>query len=210
MIGLTGGIASGKSTVTNRLRELGAYVIDADEVSREVMRDPRVLETVRNEFGGGVFRADGSLDRAALARAAFASEEKTLRLELITHPAIIRSMTDEAREAEASGKYPLVFADAALLIESNLDRLCEGVWLVTADTETRIARAMERDGCSREDALLRISRQIPDEVKARYASVILTNDGTPGELIAKVDSAYEKEVSERLLRETGSDYEEDR
>ena len=194
MIGLTGGIASGKSTVTKRLRELGAFVIDADEIAREVMDDERILRKIKRAFGKGVFREDGSLDRRSLAEAAFASEEKTIRLELITHPEILMRLAQMQGDAERSGKHPIVFLDAPLLIESNFEHACEKVWLVTADEETRIARAMARSGMTREEVVLRMERQMPDNVKARYASVIIENDGSEEELLAKVDRAFEDEL----------------
>ena len=110
MIGLTGGIASGKSTAANRLRELGAFVADADIVSREVIEYPEVLERIRGEFGGGVFRADGSLDRRALAALAFSTAQGTAALNAAMHPAILKRLLEAAKNAEAEG-YPLVFAD---------------------------------------------------------------------------------------------------
>ena len=87
-----------------------------------------------------------------------------------------------------------MFVDAALLIEAGFDRLCDGVWLITANTETRINRIMERDGLTREQAELRIARQMPDEQKRAYASVVIENDGTLDELIEKTDAAYENEL----------------
>ena len=159
MIGLTGGIASGKSTVTARLRALGAFVADADEVSREVMTFPAVLGQVREAFGPGVFAPDGSLDRVELASRVFSSEKRTAALNAITHPVIREELIRQTCEAEALGVYPLVFTDAALLIESGFYTLCDRIWLVTARDDTRIRRVMERDGASYESARARISRR---------------------------------------------------
>jgi dephospho-CoA kinase len=192
MIGLTGGIASGKSTVTKRLRELGAFVADADIVSREAIDFPEARARIAEEFGADVYFEDGTLDRAALAAKAFASEESTERLNSILHPVIASRLAEMA--GEAASRYPLVFVDAALLIEAGFDRLCDGVWLITANTETRINRIMERDGLTREQAELRIARQMPDEQKRAYASVVIENDGTLDELIEKTDAAYENEL----------------
>lgn len=190
MIGLTGGIASGKSTVSKRLRELGALVFDADEVSRGIIAREDVLESIREAFGEGVFKADGSLDRAALAKAAFRSDEDAERLNGITHPAIMDEILKRASEADGSRP---VFVDAALLIESGFYRYCDSIWLITADKETRILRVMSRDGMSREEALDRIERQMSDEEKRIYCDTVIENDGSYNELIEKVDEAYEKE-----------------
>ena len=203
MIGLTGGIASGKSTVTARLRALGAFVADADEVSREVMTFPSVLGSVREAFGPGVFAPDGSLDRVALAERVFSSEKRTAALNAITHPVIREELIRQTCEAESLGVYPLVFVDAALLIESGFNLLCDKVWLVTAREDTRIRRVMERDGVSYESAKARISRQMPEEEKRAYADVIIENDSGLGELIEAVDRAFDAEV--RLARSAALD-----
>ena len=195
MIGLTGGIASGKSTVTSRLRALGAFVADADEVSRSITDEPEVLSALREAFGAGIFNEDGSLNRSACAQRVFSSRERTQMLNSITHPAIAKKLTELAEEAEASGEYTAAFVDAALLIESGFYTLCSGVWLVTADTGLRIRRVMERDGLSYEEAALRISRQMPDEEKARFATVVIENNGSLEELIEKVDAAFAAETA---------------
>ena len=188
MIGLTGGIASGKSTVTKALRELGAEVFDADMISREVISSHGVLERVRGEFGNGVFRADGSLDRAALAEIVFSSNENAARLDAITHPAIIKALLERSAGAEERGH--IAFVDAALLIESGFYRYCEEVWLVTADLETRVLRIMERDGLCREAAENRIARQMTDGEKLPFATVVLENNGSPEELKRRAAEAF--------------------
>ena len=212
MIGLTGGIASGKSTVTARLRELGAFVADADIVSREVIACPEVLCAIRAAFGDGVFLEDGELDRRALAASAFASDEGAALLNSITHPAIAGRLSELAAEAESEGKHRLVFVDAALLIEAGFHTLCEGVWLVTANEGTRIARIMERVGLSFELARDRIARQASDEEKRPYATVVIENDGTVEELLSAVDSAFYRELflkSAREFRDIMEAYEEE-
>ena len=190
MIGLTGGIASGKSTVTARLRALGAFVADADVVSREAVASKEVLTKLCEAFGDPVIAPDGSLDRAALAAAVFGSAEKTALLNAITHPAIAKMLLDTARGAESSGIYPLVFVDAALLIESGFYKNCDSVWLVTAEKQVRIRRVMARDGLSYEDAVKRIDRQMSDEEKRPFATTVIENDSTVSELIERVDEAF--------------------
>lgn len=197
MLGLTGGIASGKSTVSNRLRGLGAFIADADEIARGIVELPSVRGDILKQFGPSVFNAEGGLDRAALASKAFASAQAAARLNAITHPAIKERAIALAKAAENSGEYPLVFIDAPLLIESGLHEVCSGVWLVTADRELRIRRIIERDGLTREQAELRISRQMKDEAKALFATRTIFNNGTLDELISKVDAAFEEELSIR-------------
>lgn len=189
MIGLTGGIASGKSTVSARLKQLGACVIDADAISRQTILLPEVAAAVRREFGDAVYKK-GVLDRAALANAAFASEDGVRRLNQITHPAIMRETLYRARSAESGGGYPLVVIDAPLLIESGLHIYCSSVWLVTANADIRIKRIIERDGATEEQAMARIKSQLSDESKRCYADVIFENNGTPKQLIELVDSAF--------------------
>lgn len=209
MIGLTGGIASGKSTVTARLKALGAFVADADEVSREVISFPAVLEKIREAFGGGVFAPDGSLDRVELASRVFSSGKRAAALNGITHPVIREELLRVTGEAEASGLYPLVFVDAALLIESGFNELCERVWLVTAGTDTRIRRIMERDGATYEQACARISSQMPEDEKRAYADVVIENDSGLKELIEAVDAAFFAELKlGPVIDEIRNDYEE--
>lgn len=195
MIGLTGGIASGKSTVTSRLRALGAFVADADIVSREVMEQPEVLGALREAFGSRIFHPDGSLDRAACASVVFSSPERTKLMNGVTHPAIAARLRELARSAEQSGEHTLVFVDAALLIESGFHRICDKVWLITANTASRIRRIMDRDGLTYEEATARIARQMPDEEKLPFASTVIENDGSIEELIRKVDEAYAAELA---------------
>lgn len=197
MIGLTGGIASGKSTVAARLKRLGAFVADADDISRRVMELPGVLEKVRQCFGDEVFDSEGRLKRKALANIALATPQGTAALNAITHPAITEELLAEAHAAEAEGRYPLVVIDVPLLIETGMHQYCSSVWLVTANKETRIRRIIERDGVTRQEALLRMERQMSDEEKLAFATTVIDNDGTLEQLIVKVDEAFAAEVKNK-------------
>ena len=197
MIGLTGDIASGKSTAARRLRELGAFVADADLISREVIDEPEVLARLGEAFGPGIFGEDGTLCRRELAARAFDTPEGARALNAIMHPAIAKKLAELARAAESTGHYPLVFTDAALLIESGFNELCDGVWLITADHETRMKRIMERDGLTEDEAADRIARQMPDEETRAFASTVIENDGSVAELIEKVDEAFRIELALR-------------
>lgn len=194
MLGLTGGIAGGKSTVSKRLAELGAFIIDADLVSREVIESPAVLGELRRAFGEGIFGEDGRLIRRALAAEAFKTQQSAELLNRIMHPAIMSEIKSRRAYAEALGCYPLIVIDAALLIESGFHTECSGVWLIACDEETRIKRAAERDGVTLEEARQRVKRQMSDEQKALFATRVIHNDGTVEELMRKVDEAFAQEV----------------
>ncbi len=168
-----------------------------------------MLEKIRETFGGGVFAPDGSLDRVELASRVFSSEKRAAALNGITHPVIREELLRVTGEAEASGLYPLVFVDAALLIESGFNELCERVWLVTAGTDTRIRRIMERDGATYEQACARISSQMPEDEKRAYADVVIENDSGLKELIEAVDAAFFAELKlGPVIDEIRNDYEE--
>lgn len=173
IIGLTGGIASGKSLVASMLREKGARVICADEISRELTRKGMpALERIRETFGGEVFYADGSLNRKALGAVAFHSERERKRLEEILHPLII----DETfRRVESAGRegVSVIIVDAALLIESGLHKYVDKVWVVIASSQ--MERLIMRDGISPEDAAARINAQTTNEQRLKYADAVIDN-----------------------------------
>ncbi|MBR5713848.1 MAG: dephospho-CoA kinase, partial [Clostridia bacterium] len=136
-----------------------------------------------------------SLNRSELARVVFASPERVALLDSITHPAISKRLLELVVEAEESGKYPLIFVDAALLIESGFYKFCDKIWLVTSNTGMRVRRIVLRDGIDHKAALKRISSQMPDEQKLPYASLVIENNGTIDDLIASVDKAFNDELS---------------
>lgn len=192
LIGLTGSIGAGKSTVAARLKALGAYVIDADEVAREVSsRGSEGLREIVSAFGEGVLQADGALDRKKLAAIVFAEEEKRLALNAVLHPRILNAMRKRAAEVLAAKKNAIVVYDMPLLIETGEHARVDSVWLVTASDEARIARVMARDACTRDEARSRIAAQMPQEEKCAYAHEIIDNSGDLNALYARVDALYE-------------------
>ena len=191
MIGLTGGIASGKSTVASILRGMGAYVADADAIARRVMELPSVRNQIIDTFGVGVATEKG-IDRSALAKAAFATRTGTDMLNSITHPIILQELLHTTQAAKESGQYLAIFADAPLLIESGLAAYCSSIWLVIANTTTRIQRIIERDGATPELATQRIGLQFTDAMKLPYADVVIYNNGTYTELEAETRAAFYK------------------
>lgn len=185
IIGLTGGIASGKTLVSDYLKGLGYPVVDADLLSREVMAQPETLAAVRAAFGDGVFCADGSLDRAALARRVFSDAGARQRLDAITHPAIEKLA--QARFAEY-GEATLVFFVVPLLYESGMDALCDRVWLVHADAALREKRLMARDAIDADYARQKIAAQMSEEERLARGPRVLTNDGDSAHLYEQIQT----------------------
>ncbi len=191
-VGLTGGIASGKSAVSEILRELGAYVLDADQIARKATEPgtPGLTAIVR-QFGQEVLKADGSLNRKALGEIVFADAKKRKMLEEILHPQVLAELLDRAREIGRENPKAIVVFDVPLLIESGMQGIADMVWLVTAPEKTRIERIMRRDGVDRGEALLRIRAQMPQEEKIAYADVIIDNSRSKEVLYQTVSEKFE-------------------
>jgi dephospho-CoA kinase len=191
LVGLTGGIGSGKSTVAAMLAERGAVVLDADVLARQAIAPGtsghgRVVE----RFGSGVVGPEGSIDRAALADIVFSDREAREDLEEIVHPEVFRLMAAGAEEHR--GTDAVVVFDAPLIIEAGQAGLFDVVVLVTAPAEERIARLVEaRAGMSADLARQRIAAQLPDEEKVRHADLVIHNDGSLERLRAQVDTVWE-------------------
>lgn len=176
-VGLTGGIGSGKSTVARMLAAQGFTVVDADQIAREIMEPGSpVLAEVAREFGEELLLADGSLDRAELARRAFASEDATQRLNAITHPAIRAESARRLDAAEARGEAAAVY-DMPLLVDLGLHESMDLTVVVDVDPEERVRRLVASRGLDEADARARIARQIPDAKRNAAADVIIDNNG---------------------------------
>ncbi|WP_022880772.1 dephospho-CoA kinase [Gryllotalpicola ginsengisoli] len=193
IIALTGGIASGKSTVSARLAEHGAVVVDADRLAREVVEPGQpALARIADEFGAGVLRPDGSLDRAALGAVVFADDQARLKLNAITHPAVWRRATELFAAAEAADPDAIVVYDVPLLVEASGERPLrfDRVVVVNTRREERLRRLMEERGMSRADAEARLGAQATDAERLAVADVVLDNDGSKEELLAAVDELW--------------------
>jgi dephospho-CoA kinase len=178
LIGVTGGIATGKSTVDRLLAARGASVIDADELAREAVRPgERALAEVAARFGRDVLLPDGSLDRGRVGAIVFADPEARRDLERITHPRIAELMQERIAAALA-GPAPLVVVDIPLLFENAREAMFEGVLLVYAPPEVQVRRLRERNGLDEAAALQRLAAQLPiDEKRVRATWIIDNSDG---------------------------------
>lgn len=190
-IGLTGGIGSGKSTVSGRLAEHGAFIVDADKIAREIVEPGQPALAELDHAFDGVINPDGTLNRQELARQAFATKEKTEVLNNITHPRI-RARTQELfDQAEAQGE-PVVVYDMPLLIENGEAEKMDAVWVVDAPDGVRIQRLVDHRGLDEDDARRRISAQIDRETRLAAADTVLDNGGSVEELLAQVDKAWQE------------------
>lgn len=191
-VGLTGGIGSGKSSVAARLAGLGAVVIDADRIAREVV-EPGMpsLSAIRERFGPSVVSDDGILDRAGLGRIVFGDRAALRDLEAITHPAIW------ARTAELFAAAPddaIVVHDMPLLVEAGMTGEYHLVLAVLTDTETRVQRLVEHRGIPEDDARQRIAAQADDDARRAAADVLLDNNGSPEDLATAVDALWQSRI----------------
>ncbi len=190
-IGLTGGIASGKSAAAAVLETLGAVVIDADAIAHEVT-DPggSVFEAVCRAFPSAA-RSGGELDRKELARLVFSDPEARERLNAIVHPAVRGRMNALAQAAEDKGAAAVVM-EIPLLIENHLERHMDEVWLIEVSAKTQISRLMARSQLTEEQAKARIATQMPNAEKRAYAQVVIENEGTLEELSERIRKTWKE------------------
>ncbi len=189
-IGLTGGYASGKSTVAGMLEALGAAVVDADRLAHEAIRrgGPGWQEAIE-AFGPGILGAGGEIDRAALGRLVFAAPELRAKLEGIIHPRVIAAIRAAREQARADGA-PAFVAEVPLLFEAGLAGEYDRVWVVTTDPQRQRDLARARDRLSEEELAARLAAQMPLAEKERRADLVLRNDGDPAALRSQVERAW--------------------
>ena len=176
-IGLTGGIASGKSTVMGLLKAMGLATISLDEISRQILlpRTSGYLE-VLSFFGSSILLPSGEIDRPALGKIIFSDAKKRKRLESITHPLILQEMEREISQLEKAGE-EVVIVEVPLLVETGMIDEFDQIWLVYADEEEQLKRLIARDGLKTEDARLRLKAQLSLQDKQAYADEIVYNTG---------------------------------
>ena len=198
MVGLTGGIGSGKSTVARMFAELGVPVVDADQVARDVVEPgTEGLAAVVERFGDEVLDEDGRLDRAKLGQRVFDDAAARKELEGILHPRIAAASLARFQALAQEG-HPYALYEAALLVESGRHRTMGALVVVAVDAETQVARVRSRDALSAEDARKRMAAQLPLAEKVAAADHVIRNDGSLDETRARV-----REVHERLVARFG-------
>lgn len=192
IVGLTGGIATGKSTVASMLRELGAEIVDADELAREVVKPQQeAWKEIVEAFGAGILRKDKTIDREKLGQLVFADTTARKRLESITHPRI-RALADERIQGLTAEGADAIVYDAPLLFENQIHLWIRPVILVAADPQTQKQRLRERDRLSEREIQQRLEAQMPMEKKRKLADLVIENNGDLEELKRQVQSVWEK------------------
>lgn len=192
MIGLTGGIATGKSTVASMLRGLGAKIIDADELAREIVKpDREAWREIVEAFGSGILRKDRTLNREKLRKIVFADESSRKLLESITHPRI-RALAQERIEKLAAEGADIIIYEAPLLFENRIHLWIRPVILVASDSETQKRRLRERDRLSESEIRNHLEAQMSLEEKAKLADFVIENSGQLEELERQVRELWEK------------------
>lgn len=200
VIGLTGGIAAGKSAVAARLAELGAVVIDADRLAREVVvPGTPALAAIAHRFGDAVLAPDGSLDRARLGSIIFTDDAARRDLNAIVHPAVQRRYAELVAEAFARDADAIVVYDVPLLAEARAASEFALVVVVDAPPEVRIDRLVALRGMDRADARARIDAQIPDAERRAMADVVIDASGTLEHTLEQVDALWERLVAQRAV-----------
>ena len=196
VVGLTGGIASGKSTVSRMFQQLGARVVDADKIARRVVEPGRAAHRdIVRTFGRQVLKPDGTLDRKRLGAQVFADPAKLKQLNRITHPRIARAARREINKYRKSGA-PLVVYDAALLVEKGWHRKLDGLVVVSVPEKVQMQRLMQRDGLSATQARQRIRSQLPLSAKVKVADHVIDNSGSLDNTRSQV-----RRLWDRLVRE---------
>jgi dephospho-CoA kinase len=185
VIGLVGGIGSGKSTVARQMQLLGGSVFDADAAARRAMARPEVCEAIRRAFGEGVFDAAGRVDRRALAELAFAAASERRRLEQIVHPFVREALDRHVAEARSDPLTAFVVLDVPLLMEVGWAELCDRIILVRADRATRLARLAER-GWDASELDRRENSQMPLDTKLKLAHDVVDNNASEAACLAQV------------------------
>jgi dephospho-CoA kinase len=193
LIALTGGIASGKSTIARRLSEHGAVIVDADAIVRDVQRPGSpVLDGIAAEFGAAVLHPDGSLDRAALGGIVFADEDARGRLNAIVHPAVRRESAARFAAAFADDPGAVVVYDVPLLVESRADDPWEMIVVAHAPAAVREDRLVDLRGLTRDEARARIAAQASDADRLAVADVTIDTAGEMADTLAQVDALWER------------------
>ncbi|MGI6706365.1 MAG: dephospho-CoA kinase [Clostridia bacterium] len=203
VIGLTGGIASGKSTISNHLRTLGAYIIDADEIGHMLLeKDTEELAAIKKVFGSAIFLPNGSLDRKALGNLVFSDSKALMKLNRIVHPGIKRVVEETLDKLGQEGNVKVAVIDAALLIEAGWYDMVDEVWLVTIDEAEQVRRLMDRNKLTYEASKNRIKSQMPQDRKLKYAHRIIDNTGSREDTFRMINLIW-MDLIEKMEEQSG-------
>jgi dephospho-CoA kinase len=195
IIGLTGGIATGKSTAAKYLEQKGAEIIDADKIAHQVSRKgEKGWQKVVSEFGEEILKEDNEFDRAKLAKIVFSNSVKRKKLESLLHPIIIKKMKEKANKYLNQNKTVVLMAP--LLFEAGIDKFCDQVWLIAASQEEQIKRIIKRDGITKEEAIKRIESQMSQAEKKEKSDIVITNNDSKEKLKKKIDYYWDKTIRE--------------
>lgn len=186
ILGLTGNIGCGKSSLSNILIQNNIDVIDADIISRQIFEDKELLNLVFEHFGQNIKNIDGTLNRKALGNIVFNDDEKLVLLNSLTHPKIKEKILDKINQIKNIGK-SLVVIDAALLVEGGYLDILDKLIVITCKESIQISRIQKRDNCSKDEAINRINSQMSQEEKVKYADYIIDNSATTDDLKYKAN-----------------------
>jgi dephospho-CoA kinase len=190
-VGLTGGLASGKSFVARALRDLGCYLIEADELGHQVLLPgAEAFDAAVNEFGNGILDDDGYIDRRRLAAIVFQDSDRLKKLNSFVHPAVLARQEGAIAEIAARDSHAIVVVEAAILVETGSYRRFDRLIVVVCSPELQIERAMKRDSASREQVLARLERQLPLQEKIHFADYVIDSSGTKEETLKQTREVY--------------------
>ncbi len=190
-VGLTGGLACGKSFVGEALAGLGCHLLQADQLGHEVLLpDGEAYAAVVGEFGPGILGEDKRIDRRALAAMVFGNSERLARLNGLVHPPVQQREEKWLAEVAAADPYGIAVVEAAILIETGSYRRFDKLIVVACDVEQQVQRSIKRDGVAREEVLARLNRQMPLAEKRKYADFVIDTSGTKEETLCQVRAVY--------------------
>lgn len=179
IIGLTGGIATGKSTVSKIIRENNIPIIDADKIYKDLsQKGNSIWRAIYNSFGQDYIKGNGEIDKKALSSLIFDDPKQREKLNAITHPIIKDETIKQIKQFENEGKHRLLFLDVPLLFEAGWDRMVDETWVVTIPYKAQLQRLMDRDNCSKDTAQKRIRSQMSLDEKVKRADIVIDNSGS--------------------------------
>ena len=191
-VGLTGGIGTGKSSVSSLFKDWGAYIFDADLIAKEILNHDNTAQgEIIAEFGTDILNKEGSIEKNKLARIAFQDENHQLRLNSIIHPYVFRKIDSSFDKILGKGSHEIFCVDAALIYESGADAHMDYVVVVTSHLRLRTGRVMKRGNLTRDEFLRRLELQWPDEDKVHMADYVIHNNGTKEDLIVESKKVYD-------------------